>query len=359
MYSLYVECADSEVEMLSSELWEEGATGMQEDSLPAARCQLRAWFEDSAGLLQRFDHYQPRIESDPEIDWETVARQAWQPFAVGKRLYLAPEWDEGPTPRGRIRLTIHPGEALGTGAHPATQLCLEALEAHLRPRDCVLDLGTGSGILAAAACHLGAHLAFGCDMDFRSVEIAHRNLLTDGFRPHVFAGSTRAVRTHSIDVLVANINAVTHQTLAAEYARMSRRLLILSGFPDRNCAKVAEALDYVGVMTLEFFATENGPIFNEMAPRVHNSGHWTIEGAITSQFEQHVRAICGLPLGDTRLAAKGVVMNNLIGDEVHDWAQILSDPAHHLHLYGKAAARPGRKMGPVTRLLLKCAPRSS
>ena len=116
--------------------------------------------------------------------------------------------------------------------------------------------------------------------------------------------------------------------------------------------KVAEALDYVGVLTLEFFATQNGPVFNEMAPRVHNSGHWTIEGAITSQFENHVRAICGLPLGDTALAAKGVVMHNLIGDEVHDWAQLLSDPANHLHLYGKAAARPGRKMGHVTRLVL-------
>lgn len=116
--------------------------------------------------------------------------------------------------------------------------------------------------------------------------------------------------------------------------------------------KVAEALGYVGVLTLEFFATENGPVFNEMAPRVHNSGHWTIEGAITSQFENHVRAICGLPLGDCGIAAKGVVMNNLIGDDVHDWAQILSDPANHLHLYGKAAARPGRKMGHVTRLIL-------
>lgn len=117
-------------------------------------------------------------------------------------------------------------------------------------------------------------------------------------------------------------------------------------------AKVAEALGYVGVLTLEFFATAEGPVFNEMAPRVHNSGHWTIEGAITSQFENHVRAVCGLPLGDTRLAAQGVVMDNLIGDDAHDWPQILSDPANHLHLYGKAAARPGRKMGHVTRLIL-------
>jgi 5-(carboxyamino)imidazole ribonucleotide synthase len=116
--------------------------------------------------------------------------------------------------------------------------------------------------------------------------------------------------------------------------------------------KVADALDYVGVLTLEFFATKDGPVFNEMAPRVHNSGHWTIEGSVTSQFENHVRAICGLPLGDTGLAAKGVEMRNLIGDEAHDWPTILADPANHLHLYGKAAARPGRKMGHVTRLIL-------
>ena len=117
-------------------------------------------------------------------------------------------------------------------------------------------------------------------------------------------------------------------------------------------SKVAEALGYVGVLTLEFFATAQGPVFNEMAPRVHNSGHWTIEGAVTSQFENHVRAICGLPLGSTALAAKGVEMRNIIGDAAEDWAKLLSDPANHLHLYGKAAARPGRKMGHVTRLTL-------
>jgi 5-(carboxyamino)imidazole ribonucleotide synthase len=117
-------------------------------------------------------------------------------------------------------------------------------------------------------------------------------------------------------------------------------------------ARIADALDYVGVLTCEFFASADGPVFNEMAPRVHNSGHWTTEGAVTSQFENHVRAICGLPLGDTALAAKGVEMRNLIGDDAHDWLEILSDPANHLHLYGKHEARPGRKMGHVTRLVL-------
>ncbi|CAN5334758.1 5-(carboxyamino)imidazole ribonucleotide synthase [soil metagenome] len=116
--------------------------------------------------------------------------------------------------------------------------------------------------------------------------------------------------------------------------------------------KVAEALAYVGVLTLEFFASADGPVFNDMAPRVHNSGHWTIEGALTSQFENHVRAICGLPLGDTALAAKRVEMRNLIGDEAGEWATILADPTAHLHLYGKHESRPGRKMGHVTRLIL-------
>jgi len=114
--------------------------------------------------------------------------------------------------------------------------------------------------------------------------------------------------------------------------------------------KVAEALGYVGVMTCEFFATTDGPVFNEMAPRVHNSGHWTIEGAITSQFENHIRAIAGLPLGDTASVAERVVMDNLIGAEAFDMARHLSDPAAHLHLYGKAEARDGRKMGHITRV---------
>ncbi len=112
---------------------------------------------------------------------------------------------------------------------------------------------------------------------------------------------------------------------------------------------VAAALGYVGVLALEFFATVSGPVFNEMAPRVHNSGHWTIEGAETSQFENHIRAICGLPLGDTGLAGSRAEMTNLIGGGI-DAAAILADPANHLHLYGKAERREGRKMGHVTKV---------
>jgi 5-(carboxyamino)imidazole ribonucleotide synthase len=114
--------------------------------------------------------------------------------------------------------------------------------------------------------------------------------------------------------------------------------------------KIAEALDYVGVLAVEYFVAGGEAVFNEMAPRVHNSGHWTIEGAATSQFENHVRAICGLPLGPTTPTASAIEMTNLIGAEAGQWAGILADPAAHLHLYGKREARPGRKMGHVTRL---------
>ena len=242
MYSLYLDCTETECELLSAELWEEGASGIQEETVDAAHRRLRAWFEDPSGLLQRFSPYQPRLEAEPEVDWELASRQAWQPFEVGRRFYLAPEWDESRTPAGRLRLTIHPGLALGTGAHPATQLCLEALETHLRPGDSVLDVGTGSGILLSAVSLLGAGHTAGCDIELESVSVAHCNLLADSLPPHVFAGSTRAVRPQCVDLLVANINAITHEALAAEYARISRRDLILSGFPDRHSPRVAAAL---------------------------------------------------------------------------------------------------------------------
>ena len=112
--------------------------------------------------------------------------------------------------------------------------------------------------------------------------------------------------------------------------------------------RIADELGYVGVLACEFFVGTDGPVFNEMAPRVHNSGHWTIEGADTSQFENHIRAICGLPLGATTLTGREVTLENLIGDDA--WQPALTEAGAHLHLYGKGSARPGRKMGHVTRV---------
>lgn len=114
--------------------------------------------------------------------------------------------------------------------------------------------------------------------------------------------------------------------------------------------RIAEALGHVGVLTAEFFAAPDGPLVNEIAPRVHNSGHWTIEGSVTSQFEQHIRAICDLPPGVTGLMRGGAVMENLIGPEVERWPELVAERGAHVHIYGKGEARPGRKMGHVTRV---------
>jgi 5-(carboxyamino)imidazole ribonucleotide synthase len=138
---------------------------------------------------------------------------------------------------------------------------------------------------------------------------------------------------------VSRVPAAIPDALAAQALTIARR--------------IANALDYVGVLAVEMFvvAGEAGPkvLVNEIAPRVHNSGHWTLDGASVSQFEQHIRAIAGWPLA--RPVRHGrVTMTNLIGDEVDSYQQWLSVPGATVHLYGKGAARPGRKMGHVTQI---------
>jgi len=116
--------------------------------------------------------------------------------------------------------------------------------------------------------------------------------------------------------------------------------------------QIAEALDYIGVFCVELFVANDGALLvNEIAPRVHNSGHWTLEACMVSQFEQHVRAIAGWPLGDPTRHSDAV-MENLIGDEARDWLKLAREGGA-LHLYGKPEIRPGRKMGHITRLLPK------
>lgn len=114
-------------------------------------------------------------------------------------------------------------------------------------------------------------------------------------------------------------------------------------------ARIANALDYTGVMGVELFVTPGGLIVNEIAPRVHNSGHWTQAGCAVDQFEQHIRAVAGLPLGDGKRYAD-VVMENLIGDDVDRVPELLKSADTQVHLYGKGAPRPGRKMGHVNRI---------
>jgi 5-(carboxyamino)imidazole ribonucleotide synthase len=117
---------------------------------------------------------------------------------------------------------------------------------------------------------------------------------------------------------------------------------------------IANALNYVGVLAVEMFVVQTGGgpdvLVNEIAPRVHNSGHWTLDGASISQFEQHIRAIAGWPLGKP-IRHGHVTMTNLIGDEINDYERWLTVPGATVHLYGKGPARPGRKMGHVTQVM--------
>lgn len=122
------------------------------------------------------------------------------------------------------------------------------------------------------------------------------------------------------------------------------------GSAARMAGQILEQLDYVGVMGVEFFQMPNGTlIVNEIAPRVHNSGHWTQNAGCTDQFEQHIRAVAGWPLGDAR-PRHGVVMTNLIGDDVETWKTLAAQAGTYIHLYGKTESRPGRKMGHINQI---------
>lgn len=139
-------------------------------------------------------------------------------------------------------------------------------------------------------------------------------------------------------------NGVLHQSIIP--ARVDEPLAQAA---QDAASRIAQQLEFIGVMAVEFFVTQQGELLvNEMAPRTHNSGHYTLDACVTSQFEQQVRMVCGLPFGDTRLLSP-VVMVNMLGDLWHGdqpaWENILQSPSCKLHLYGKREARPGRKMG--------------
>lgn len=142
-------------------------------------------------------------------------------------------------------------------------------------------------------------------------------------------------------------NGILHTTTLPANITPSQRIdaVLLTG-------KILNALEYVGVIGVELFVTPSGLIVNEIAPRVHNSGHWTQNGCVIDQFEQHIRAVAGWPLGDGQRHSD-VVMTNLIGAEVLDVDTLSKDANVGLHLYGKSEAKAGRKMGHVNKITSK------
>jgi ribosomal protein L11 methyltransferase len=227
LFSLLLHASAPAEDTLITELWECGTAGILEED-----GYIRAFFDSEiprAALIERFARFHPEIRDEAPVDWAQTSRDAWPPLLIGQRFYLVAPWCDEATPRGRLRLEINPGMACGTGRHPATQLCLEAIERYVRPGDSVLDIGTGSGILARAAALIGAGSVMACDIDPSAVAIAAQDL---GVR--WFVGSAETVRSECADVVVANIDAATIERIAPELARVRKPggKLILSGFPE-------------------------------------------------------------------------------------------------------------------------------
>jgi ribosomal protein L11 methyltransferase len=227
-------------DLLIAELWSAGSAGIAE--LDSGR--LRAFFEDDAdrdALIERFGPVSWRQEE--QCDWVAVSQTNWEPLLVGTRFLLVPEWRNDPAPEGRFRIVVNPGMAFGTGIHETTQLCMEAAETYVRPGMAVLDVGTGSGILAEAAGLLGAAPVWACDIDPVAVAIAR----TKAGR-NVFIGSVDAVRSGSADVIAGNISPEAIALLAPDLLRClgPGGTALLSGFERYETPAVQAELERQG-----------------------------------------------------------------------------------------------------------------
>jgi len=231
MFSLEIDCDPEDRDLLIAELWEQGSAGIVELNPQT----VRSFFEGSLSrtlLLRMFPG--ARIREEEERDWVQSSRDLLQPMEVGRRFFLVPEWRDDPAPEGRFRIVVNPGMAFGTGVHETTRLCIEALEDYLQPGMSVLDVGTGSGILAKAAKLLGAGKVTACDVDPVAVEIAGEG----------FTGSVDAVASGAVDLVMANISPEAIVSLSADLQRVRKPggVLLASGFEGHEVEQVRAAL---------------------------------------------------------------------------------------------------------------------
>jgi 5-(carboxyamino)imidazole ribonucleotide synthase len=257
---------------------------------------------------------------------------------------------------------------------------LETTQDRLAEKDFVRQLGIGTAdyadvssaaTLRAAIARIGlpavlktrrfgydgkgqAIIRQGDDPDRIWEDLATKSAILEAFIPFEREISVIAARNAEGDVECFDVTENEHADHILKTSRVPAAISEPQAAQARGIArKIATALDYVGVLAVELFVVggdgEPKILVNEIAPRVHNSGHWTLDGASISQFEQHIRAIAGWPLGKP-VRHGAVTMTNLIGDEVNGYQQWLTVPGATVHLYGKGAPRPGRKMGHVTQV---------
>jgi ribosomal protein L11 methyltransferase len=269
---------------LTNFLWEQGALGVVEEEVDSEPARLVAFFSEtvsSTGLLNAVNAYrdslsalgfalgpeEPRITPLLDGAWATAWRQSFPPRVIGKRLIVLPPWEEGATPHIdecssdsvepplrplRVAVVIEPGRAFGTGHHASTEGCLVLLESALAGTEAprVLDVGTGSGILAVAAAKLGARRVLGIDIDPDAVAAARANAARNDCaeRIEIALASLEALAVDPFPIVVANLLAPTHRAWAPVYPRFvtSGGTLILGGILEGETAPVATALGGVG-----------------------------------------------------------------------------------------------------------------
>ena len=250
-------------DVASGILWELGTNGIEEQPSKKGWIRLKTFFDcaqDIEAVAAQFHTACRKAGIIPrklvskrqkEKDWLKVWREALKPFPIGKRFYLIPTPDRaGELPENRIPLWLQPGMAFGTGTHQSTQLCLEALEeAHLHEKR-LLDIGTGSGILAIAAVRLGCRKVVACDIDQEAIRTAQANSVANQCDQEIdwVPGAIERVKSRSFDVIVANLTA---RIIVAEVGAMCDRLvtggsIILSGILDTQSPQVLQALKGIG-----------------------------------------------------------------------------------------------------------------
>jgi ribosomal protein L11 methyltransferase len=240
VYSLHLVCTPGDVDFLSADLWELDTIGIQELDY-GDEVLLIAGFAINVHrgeLMNRFASYSPEWEQEDATDWIQHTRDAWPPREVGDRIFLAPPWSEEPTPAGRVRVVHNPGLACGTGEHPCTQLALMATEQNVFPGAAVVDVGTGSGVLAIAALRLGAGRAIGTDLDEAALGAARENFELNGLAAQLLVGSADCFRDGCSDLTIANISGTVLLGMLDDLLRVTapEGRLILTGFPESELA---------------------------------------------------------------------------------------------------------------------------